>query len=180
MRSYGPLWINQALSAVCAGVSGSFPDCLLFACNAASSSPPCCPSSFLPANPWEGARVPSPSVRKLCLLRALGPDWQLALDSSRWGWSWDQWQPQEVAADRWPSWPYVDSLVTSVSSLSSTLHLLSSCFPEIRNDKQSQNPSHMSPNACGSALVMFFQLSLVLNATVNTRVHTHTHTEDNF
>ena len=58
----------------------------------------------------------------------------------------------------------------------SKLHLLSSCFPEIRNDKQSQNWSHMSPNACGSASVMFFQLSLVLNATVNTRVHTHTHT----
>lgn len=28
----------------------------------------------------------------------------------------------------------------------------------------------MSPNACGSALAMFFQLPLVLNATVNARV----------
>jgi hypothetical protein len=84
-----------------------------------------------------------------------------------------------LTVDQWCSWPDAGSLVTSESLLRSTL-LLSSRFPEIRTDKQSENRSHMSPNACGSALVMFFQLSLVLNATVNTPVHTHTHTRDNF
>lgn len=183
MRSCRPLWITQTLSAVCGGVSGSFPDCLQFACNTASSSPSRCPSSSLPANPWEGASLPSPSVRKLRSLRALGPDWQLALciwTVQGWGWCWGGWQFREVGAHRLWSEPHVDFLVTSESSLRSTRHLLSSCFFEIRNDKQSQNQSHMSPNACGSALVMFFQLSLVLNAAVNTRVHTHTHTQDNF
>lgn len=168
---------------MCAGVSGSFPDCLHFACNAASSSPSRCPSSSLPANPWEGARVPSPSVRKLRSLWAPGPDWQLARcmwTAQARSWWWGGWLPLKVTAHGWRSGPHNDSLVTSESSLRSKLHLLSSCFPEIRNDKQSQNRSHMSPNVWGSALVMFFQLSLVLNATVNTRVHTHTHTQDNF
>lgn len=146
-------------------------------------SPSRCPSSSLPANPWEGASVPSPSVRKLRSLRALGPPWQLALRTQTArgrGCSWGGWQPQDVAAGGQHSWPHADSSMASESSLRSTLHLLSSCFPEIRNDKSSQNRSHMSPNACGSASVMFFQLSLVPNATVNTRVHTHTHTQDNF
>lgn len=89
------------------------------------------------------------------------------------------WQPQDAAADRWRSWPHVDSSVTSESSWRLTLHLLSSCFPEISNDKQSQNRSHMSPNACGSAWAMFFQLPLVLNATANTRA-ARTHTRDEF
>lgn len=114
-----------------------------------------------------------PQLAKALLARR--PDWQLARRTrtapghSRVGGS------PEVVADRWRSWPHVDSSVTSESSLRLTLHLLSSCFPEISNDKQSQNRSHMSPNACGSAPVMLFQLSLVLNATANTACSSHTH-----
>lgn len=147
-------------------------NCLQFACNAASSSASRGPSSSLPANPWPGARLPSPSLRKPSC-PGPGRAWQLArrTDSP----VTPGWRSPEVAADRWRSWPHVDSSVTSESSLRLTLHLLSSCFPEISNDKQSQNRSHMSPNACGSALVMLFQLSLVLNATANTACSSHTH-----
>lgn len=70
-------WEFPGLSPVCL-------KCSLF-------SPSRCPSSSLPANPWEGASVPSPSVRKLGSLRAPGPHWQLALRTGTargWGWSW--------------------------------------------------------------------------------------------